>query len=111
MQAFEVMSLLLNLTGVLVLQKADTIAYHFAAAGVLGKGIRHDTRHIGNLKQLVPEEMKRRVMCTKRLFSLLLSIGLLVPYIVMSGKIIRGRNGTGTRHRAASCAAPDIRSF
>lgn len=91
MQSEDVLDLFLNITGLHLLQEIDNLCFKFAAAGTVGQKIQYDCKHVSDMKQFVPRAMRMRIIWAKRLCSLTLTIGLLVPFAIYSSQQSNGK--------------------
>lgn len=84
MQSTDVISLFLNLTGLIFLQEIDDWGFQIASSGLLGFKTQKACEHVMGIKQLVPEDMKKRILYSKRAFVGVLLVSVLVPYVILA---------------------------
>lgn len=87
MQSTDVIGLFLNLTGLIFLQEIDDWGFQLGCSGLLGRRVQKECDHVLDLKQLVPETMKKRIIYAKRAFLVLLTVGVLVPFGFIAGEL------------------------
>ena len=76
----------LNLTGLHFLQDIDNIGFQAAETGCCGESAQAACEKIKSLKQYIPDAEKQKIRILKAGYLILLTIGLLIAWILVSGE-------------------------